>query len=143
MTRSEIFLVAAVVVVVLLGVAGVAAFGQETYTVEQVKTLILQRGVDWAAGWISNVYNSTPSVTMPDLRGEAKESDFIVTPAGPITVAIDTGGGKMLRYSMDVGPWTFKGSVPQVDPWAMAKAAGLGVLVGFIAGVIVDHSFLR
>lgn len=143
MTRSELFLVVAVVVAVWLGVATVAVFGQETYTVDQVKALILQRGVGWAAGWIASVYNGTPEVTMPSLTGEAKGADFVVKLGGPVVVDLTTVDSKHLRWNLEAGPWTFRGSVPQIDYWKLAEAAGLGFLAGLIVGGVVDHVFLK
>lgn len=83
--------------------------------------------------WIAEVYNATPTVTPPaTLTGVAYGADFTVSPDGPFVVSVD---GKLL-YRVTLGPWSFPGAVPHLDPWRLLEAGAIGVAVG-VAGTLL------
>ncbi len=126
--KRDLVTLIVVLVCIAIGLVGVLAHA-EPMTPERVKQMIAD---PWS--WIADLYNATPTVTMPDLRGIATGSDFSVSMTGPVVVSVSD----KLKYNLSMGPWLFSGDVPRIDPWKLVEAGGIGFLVGVVTTIAVE-----
>jgi hypothetical protein len=124
-----------IIIFALLLAACAAVVHPATVTKAEVLQLIQDKGVDWAAQWITDVYNAVPTVKIPGMVCIISDLDVTVSFAQddqgkimPVTVNV----ADRLEWDINFTPWVFKGVVPAIRRtfWRDAGLVGVGVAVG-------------